>query len=64
MPKLIQDEFTNRTDLSAPRKYQLRRERDGLCRICGKPGKSGLCPTHRAYHRRFVRIAHNPQSII
>lgn len=37
MPKLIQDRFTAMR-ISAQRRYQLRREAAGRCRICGQPG--------------------------
>lgn len=49
MPKLIQDEFT-RLKISDQRRYQLRREKKGLCRLCGSPVLTGktYCETHYA----------------
>lgn len=35
MTRIITDEFSARTDLSKAQKYQLRKERDGKCRLCG-----------------------------
>jgi len=46
---LILDEFTS-LKVSRQRRYQLRRERDGLCRLCGEPveAPSHYCAKHRA----------------
>ena len=57
MPRALIDEFTARRDLSRQRKYQLRAERDGLCRICGRKRDPDVrsCPAcledRRARHR-------------
>lgn len=69
MPRLIQDEFTM-LDISAQRKYQLRRERDGLCRLCGEPAETGFgyCVKHRREQLRRHRLwrvsQDNPQDLI
>ena len=47
MPKLILDEFSN-LPVSRQRKWQLRRERDGFCRICGV--KRATVGVFCAYH--------------
>ena len=49
MPKLILDEYSNQP-ISRQRKYQLRRESKGLCRICGGPG-GPLCAKHKPQPR-------------
>jgi hypothetical protein len=41
MPRQIQDEFSA-LPISRQRRYQLRREKAGLCRVCGKPAAKGL----------------------
>lgn len=69
MPRLIQDEFTM-LPVSAQRKWQLRRERDGLCRLCGAPMAPGesYCETHRlkqmALQKNWKRSKSNPQDLI
>ena len=45
MPRLIQDEFSNKR-ISRQRRYQLRKEAKGCCRICGKKTNGPLCPEH------------------
>jgi len=55
MPKIIQDKFT-RMRISDQRRYQLRREAKGLCRLCGSPAvkskregsTKGYCEAHYA----------------
>jgi DNA repair exonuclease SbcCD ATPase subunit len=53
MRPIIQDEFT-KLKVSRQRKSQLRRTRDGLCPICGKPkldkGKNKFCQEHYDIH--------------
>lgn len=51
MPKLIQDRFTS-LDVSRQRKYQLRREAAGRCRLCGEPG-APYCVLHARTQRDF-----------
>ncbi len=56
--KIIQDEFTSRTDLSRQQIYQLRHERDHLCRLCSEPVAAEpegckLCPAHLTKQRRW-----------
>lgn len=68
MAHIIQDEFTM-LPISSQRKYQLRRERDGCCRICGAPSQgSPYCAPHRARQNRisalYSKSKHNPQSLI
>ena len=53
MPKLIQDRFTSLA-VSRQRKYQLRREAAGRCRLCGEPG-SPYCTRHADAQRNFRR---------
>jgi len=44
----IQDEFSERTEMSKQRRYQLRRLRDGKCIFCGGPAViTGKCEAHR-----------------
>ena len=55
---LIHDEFTN-LPVSRQRKYQLRKQRDGLCTECGEPAASGSrCVKHltRARERQRKRL--------
>lgn len=59
---MIKDEFTGREDeagkpLSRQRLWQLRRQRDGLCIMCGKPTKPGrqLCDKHTIVQREAMR---------
>lgn len=53
MPKLIQDEFSG-LKISAQRRYQLRKNKAGCCRICGGPG-TPYCETHRTMQRDYVK---------
>jgi CDGSH-type Zn-finger protein len=68
MPKLIQDEFTS-LDVSDQRRYQLRREKRGLCRLCGSavsPGKP-YCQAHyerQLSYGRKARAAPNPMAVV
>ena len=44
----IQDEFSERTEMSKQRRYQLRRLRDGKCIFCGRAAViTGKCEAHR-----------------
>ena len=44
----INDELSDRTDVSRQRRYQLRKKRDGRCVRCGRPTVSKLhCEEHR-----------------
>lgn len=55
MAKLIQDEFTSMR-ISRQRRYQLRREKAGLCRLCGLPiSASGYCAEHLEKQRMLCR---------
>jgi hypothetical protein len=56
--KLIHDEFTAQT-ISRQRKYQLRRQRDGKCPLCGDPvGRLSTfyCDFHAATQRKRLRV--------
>ncbi len=54
----IIDEFTS-LNISRQRRFQLRRNRDGLCRICSAPvetaetGDQAYCPRHRQKQRDY-----------
>ena len=50
----IQDEFSERTEISKQRRYQLRRHRDGKCIICGQ---LAVVPGKCERHRRQVNIS-------
>lgn len=50
----IQDEFTH-LNISRQRKYQLRRKRDGLCTICGKPVLPGTLMCFKDHKKRGSR---------
>lgn len=71
MGKLIQDEFTSMR-VSRQRRYQLRREKAGLCRICGDVCATGqvYCITHLEKQRILCRKVKtdttnpNPQDLI
>lgn len=59
--EMIHDEFTD-LKISRQRKYQLRKTRDGQCRICGdmaSPFSRGYCKYHRRKklesRRRYYR---------
>ena len=56
MAKLIQDEFTSMR-ISRQRRYQMRREKAGLCRICGDVCAKGqvYCPEHLEKQRMLCR---------
>ena len=56
MPKpAIKDEFTD-LKVSRQRKYQLRKQRDGLCTECGKPAVQGVrCLEHMVRARERQR---------
>jgi hypothetical protein len=56
MPKpAIKDEFTD-LKISRQRKYQLRKQRDGLCTECGQPAAQGLrCLEHMVRARERQR---------
>lgn len=63
MPKLIIDEFTSQP-VSRQRKYQLRKQARGCCRICGKAAKNGICKEHAEkarVHAQEIRTA-SPKS--
>jgi hypothetical protein len=64
MPKLIQDRFTS-LPVSRQRKYQLRREAAGRCRLCGEPG-APYCARHSEAQGKFRqnRQTTNPQDLI
>ena len=40
---MIKDEFSNRTDISRQRRYQLRKMRDGKCASCGRATPNPFC---------------------
>ena len=71
MAKLIQDEFTSMR-ISRQRRYQLRREKEGLCRICGEKAarNARYCKTHLEKQRMLCRKVKtdaptsNPQDLI
>ena len=45
MPKLILDEFTS-SPVSRQRRWQLRKQAQNACRICGLPGRTPYCAKH------------------
>ena len=53
MPKLIQDEFSA-LNVSAQRRYQLRKNKAGCCRICGAPG-TPYCRNHAVMQKDYAR---------
>ncbi len=58
MRQEIQDEFTG-LPISRQRKYQLRRQRDGLCTQCGEPvEQGGRCVKHLVEARERQRRLH------
>ncbi len=70
MGKQIQDKFTSMR-ISRQRRYQLRREEAGLCRICGDvcASKQVYCPAHLEKQRILCRKTKtdtptNPQDLI
>lgn len=69
MPRIIQDEFTA-LDISRQRKFQLRRERDGLCRLCSRKVRTKgevYCRRHRIAQRCHcagVPVPEDPQDFI
>ena len=71
MPKIITDRFSL-PQLSRQRRYQLRREAAGCCRICGAKG-APYCEKHLARQRELGRnrpkpvarrVTPDPQDII
>jgi len=52
MPKLIQDEFSA-LNISDQRRYQLRREKRGLCRLCGSAVVAGKPYCQKHYERQL-----------
>jgi hypothetical protein len=56
MPRLIQDEFTD-LPISRQRRYQLRCEANGRCRLCGRPAVADVpyCRKHYDDKRRAAR---------
>ena len=55
MRKKIEDEFTDRP-VSRQRKYQMRKQRDGLCTVCGEPAVQGSrCLMHLVAAREHQR---------
>jgi hypothetical protein len=53
MPKLIKDSFSD-LPITRQRRYQLRREKEGRCRVCGK-GTGPLCKKHLAIQAATMR---------
>lgn len=61
MPKLILDKFTTMA-ISRQRRYQLRRQQAGCCKICGEravPDKL-LCEKHEAAAVEHMRTKRSP----
>lgn len=55
MPKPITDQFSH-LPISRQRRYQLRKDAQGLCIICGQPQSArGLCLAHAIYARERQR---------
>lgn len=53
---MIKDAYTNRTDISRQRKYQLRHADAGLCIKCtNKAVTGGCCLVHAVQNRELVR---------
>jgi hypothetical protein len=55
MGKLIQDEFTGRTEVSRQRRWQLRQQRDGKCPKCGELAVGFFCQKHGEAKRMNYR---------
>jgi hypothetical protein len=55
MPRAIEDDLTNDPTLSRQRRYQIRKEREGRCRICGDlaPKGKSLCVDHQIDAQTF-----------
>jgi hypothetical protein len=51
--RAIQDEFSERSDVSRQRRWQLRKVRSGLCQICGFPAVTAF---HCEQHRRAANL--------
>lgn len=51
----ILDEFSARKDVSRQRRWQLRKQADGLCPICGKKAIGMYCRKHAEAHRACCR---------
>lgn len=63
MGKLIQDQFTN-LPISRQRRYQLRHEARGQCRLCDNraAGDSAYCPYHQERQRILCNRVPRPRN--
>src|SRR4029077_20655726 len=61
--KSIEDQFSERMDVSQQRRYQLRKVRDGRCISCGQPATTKqFCEAHR--QKTNVRSRERRRAII
>ena len=56
----IKDEFQH-LPVSRQRKYQLRKQRDGLCTECGAPAQGSRCAKHLVLARERQRVRKGTQ---
>jgi hypothetical protein len=56
----IKDEFQH-LPVSRQRKYQLRKQRDGLCTECGAPAQGSRCAKHLVLARERQRLRKGTQ---
>lgn len=59
MPKLILDKFTT-MPISRQRRYQMRKQQSGKCKICGQPAKGLRCKLHQAAAVAYMRARRSP----
>lgn len=51
----INDELSDRTDVSRQRRYQLRKKRDGRCPSCGRPASPSYVHCEKCRQARNVK---------
>lgn len=67
--KIITDEFSS-LPISRQRRYQLRHERDGICKLCDEPAAkdSAFCATHLKKQRQWCCVSpkknYNPADLV
>jgi hypothetical protein len=61
MPKLILDKFTT-MPISRQRRYQMRRQQEGCCKLCAEPVEKGklLCAHHEQAAAEHMRTKRSP----
>jgi hypothetical protein len=61
MPKLILDKFTT-MPISRQRRYQMRRQQEGRCKLCAEPAARGklLCAAHERAAAEHMRSKRSP----